>query len=119
MNEILGNVVICRRLGKSPEFKYSRNKQVPMCFLEVAENMENAGYKISSQGYTTGELNQAQPLFENLIWLTTEEAARFLRKSCHALRQMVYKGQIKARKFRGRLYFKKSELHELIDTSFY
>ena len=58
-------------------------------------------------------------LFENLIWLTTEEAAVFLRKSPHAIRQMIYKGKINARKFHGRLYFKKSELHELIDTSFF
>ena len=58
-------------------------------------------------------------LFDNLIWLTTEEAARFLRKSNHALRQMLYKGQISARKVHGRLYFKKSELHELVDTSFF
>jgi excisionase family DNA binding protein len=56
-------------------------------------------------------------LFNNLIWLTTEEAARFLRKSNHALRQMLYKDRISARKLHGRLYFKKSELHELIDTS--
>lgn len=56
-------------------------------------------------------------LFNNLIWLTTDEAAEFLRMSSHALRQVVYKGKVKARKFNGRLLFKKSELHELVDTS--
>lgn len=56
-------------------------------------------------------------LFLNLIWLTTEEAARYLRKTANALRVMVHRGQLRARKFRRRLYFKKSELDELLETS--
>ena len=54
-----------------------------------------------------------------LIWITTEEASEFLRKSSHAVRQMVYKGQITARKFHGKLYFNRLELNELIDSSHY
>lgn len=73
----------------------------------------------SGKDYTQGEHFNAHPLFENLIWLTTDDAARFLRKSTHALRQMTYKGLIRPRKFGGRLYFKKSELDQLLDTSFY
>lgn len=41
MNEQLGNIVIHGRLGKTPELKYSKNKNIPMCFLDVAENKEN------------------------------------------------------------------------------
>jgi single-strand DNA-binding protein len=41
MNEALENIVICGRLGKTPELKYSKNKQVPMCFLDVAENKQD------------------------------------------------------------------------------
>ena len=77
--------------------------------------MKNSDHKSNIHLYTDVVTNTA--LFDNLIWLTTEEAAEFLRKSKHALRQMLYKGKITARKFGGRLYFKKSELHELIDTS--
>jgi excisionase family DNA binding protein len=73
----------------------------------------------SKKEYTEGERLDAHLLFNNLIWLTTEEAARFLRKSSHALRQMIYKGKIHPRKFGGRLYFKRSELDQLIDTAFY
>lgn len=89
--------------------------------MEMKKSHPNA-YKESFSRYnapSTGALGPQVVLFDNLIWLTTEEAAEFLRKSCHALRQMLYKGKISARKFHGRLYFKKSELHELIDTSFY
>ena len=48
-------------------------------------------------------------LFDNLIWMTTEEAARYLRKSAKAIRIMIHKKILKARKFRRRLYFKKDE----------
>ena len=82
----------------------------------------NTGYNSNSSSYNKPvdqPDGRSTMLFDNLIWLTTEEAARFLRKSNHALRQMLYKGQISARKVHGRLYFKKSELHELVDTSFF
>lgn len=85
-------------------------------------NTQYTGYKATKASYTANAeetLEASATLFNNLIWLTTEEAAEFLRKSSHALRQMLYKGKISARKVHGRLYFKKSELHELIDTSFY
>ena len=83
--------------------------------------MENAGYNIRKNSYNgdVDSLNDSTSFFDNLIWLTTDDAARFLRKSTHALRQMTYKGKIRARKFGGRLYFKKSELDQLLDTSFY
>ena len=55
--------------------------------------------------------------FDNLVWLTTEEAAQYLRKSANAVRLLVYRGALRARKFRRRLYFKKDELCALIETS--
>ncbi|MFA5584237.1 MAG: helix-turn-helix domain-containing protein [Bacteriovoracaceae bacterium] len=73
----------------------------------------------SQKNYYKREHMNAPQFFENLIWLSTEEAARLLRRSSHALRQLVYKGKIRPRKFGGRLYFKRSELNELIETSFY
>jgi len=73
----------------------------------------------SKKEYVKEEQFDAHSFFNNLIWITTEEASEFLRKSTHAVRQMVYKGKIHARKFHGRLYFNKLELHELIDSSHY
>ena len=85
----------------------------------MTENFISDGCKQSMEVYSENEQKNAQMLFENLTWLTTDEAACFLRKTSHALRQMVYKGKICPRKFGGRLYFKKEELNNLIDTSFY
>ena len=63
------------------------------------------------------EVNHSDLLFEKLIWLTTEEAAFYLRKSANALRILVYRKLIRARKFRRRLYFRREELDTLIEAS--
>lgn len=85
----------------------------------MQNSVANAAYFHGGNQYIEGEQTSVCTIFDNLIWLTTEEAARFLRKSSHALRQMVYKGIIHPRKFHGRLYFKRSELHEQVDSSLF
>lgn len=55
--------------------------------------------------------------FERLVWLSSDEAARYLRKSPGALRVMVHRRQIFARHFRRRLFFKRRELDRLLETS--
>jgi len=55
--------------------------------------------------------------FDNLIWLTSEEAAFYIRKSVGALRTMVSRGQIKCKKWRRRLYFRKDDLDRLLENS--
>jgi len=56
-------------------------------------------------------------IINNLIWLTTEEAAKYLRKSANAIRIMVHKKILRTRKFRRRLYFKRDELDATIEAS--
>ena len=55
--------------------------------------------------------------FERQVWMSSEEAARYLRKTVGALRTAVCRGYIKARKWRRRLYFKKTELDRMLETS--
>lgn len=61
----------------------------------------------------------AEVLFDNLVWLNSDDAAKYLRKSVGALRVMVCRGYIRARKFRRRLYFKRTELDRLLEGSNY
>lgn len=61
--------------------------------------------------------HRASLLFENLIWLTTKEAAVYLRKSVNAIHLLVNRKQLRARKFNNRLYFKKKELDYVLETS--
>ena len=57
-------------------------------------------------------------LFDSrIVWMSSEEAARYLRKTVGALRTAVCRGYIKARKWRRRLYFRKSELDKMLETS--
>ena len=75
-------------------------------------------YKLQTTQYnSSAESNGSAMLFNNLKWMTTNEAAAYLRKSTNAIRTAVCRGHIQARKFRRRLYFKRSELDRLIETS--
>lgn len=62
------------------------------------------------------EINDDE-FFKNFIWMTTEDAARYLRKSADAIRHLVYRGDLKARKFKRRLYFRRDELDEVLDLA--
>jgi len=77
---------------------------------------------------TTSHINlnavsgKAHGFFENIVrkeseygdfWLTTPEAARFLKLSPNALRIAVHRGQVRAYKFGRRLRFRLSELSVL------
>ncbi|MAV92004.1 MAG: hypothetical protein CL676_11345 [Bdellovibrionaceae bacterium] len=78
---------------------------------------DNKSEKTDSNQNVRHEMCDSDLLFEKLEWLNSKEAALFLRKSIGALRVMVHRGQIRARKFHRRLYFKKCELNELLETS--
>ena len=57
-------------------------------------------------------------IFDNLVWLSSAEAAEYLRISANALRIAVSRGQLPARKWRRKLLFKKSDLEFLLERSF-
>ena len=61
-------------------------------------------------------------LFENLVWLSCVDLAVYLRKfrkdgtpSVEAIRQLVYRGKLKARKLGKGLLFKRSEIDRSIE----
>lgn len=81
--------------------------------------LNQASYKASTNGYNKSSSKMEGMIFDNLEWLTTAEAAFYLRKSTDAIRQMVCRGQLRARKFHRRLYFRKIELDQALDISFY
>ncbi len=62
---------------------------------------------------------QEDMVFDNLVWLNSVEAAKYLRKTANALRIAVNRGQLRCRKWRRRLYFKKTELDRLLENSFH
>ena len=62
-------------------------------------------------------LTKNKQLFEIQIWLTTDEAAQYLRVSPGALRVMVYRGLIKPYKLGRRSRFRREELDKLLESS--
>lgn len=62
--------------------------------------------------------------FDKADWLTTSEAAIYLRKfqkdgrpSTGAIYMMLQRGRLRPRKHCGRLYFNKRELYRAVDSS--
>lgn len=62
-------------------------------------------------------MNTTTLLFENLIWLNSNEAAQYLRVSPEALRVLVYRGVVKPYKLGRRNRFKREDLDKLIESS--
>jgi len=51
---------------------------------------------------------------ENVRWLTTSEAAQYLRVSISAIKTMIYRGQVRVHKLGRRNRFLRDELERLI-----
>lgn len=65
-----------------------------------------------------------EKFFDNLTWLSTKDAAVYLRKfrkngqpSDGAIRTAIWRGLLKARKWGRRLYIKRVELDRLLELS--
>ena len=73
-------------------------------------------YKLNEPEYNAVGENSLT-LFDNRIWLSTNEAAQYLGKSRNAIWILLCRGLLMKRKWRRRLYFKKTELDRLLETS--
>ena len=56
---------------------------------------------------------------DRLTWLDTREAGRYLRRTANAIRILSCKGILKPRKLGRRLYFRRTELDRVLETSVY
>lgn len=56
-------------------------------------------------------------LFENLKWITTKEAAQYLRVSVGQIRNMVWRGQLSSHRVNNRLRFLKSDIDKIVKPS--
>ena len=65
---------------------------------------------------TMSELSSSGTFFDKLVWLTSKEAAEYLRKSIGALRVHVHRGHIQVHKWHRRLYFKRVDLDRMLVT---
>jgi hypothetical protein len=61
----------------------------------------------------------SERLFDNKIYVRTNKAAEILERSVGQIRNMVWRGQLKAKKWQGRLYFDLEYLLSRIDGATY
>lgn len=54
--------------------------------------------------------------FDNLKWITVKETAIYLRRSYGAVKNLIYRGKIRVRKFCGRVYVNRIELDRQIEA---
>ncbi len=60
--------------------------------------------------------DEKTPSLESVKWLTSSEAAQYLRVSVSSLKMMVYRGQVRVRKLGRRNRFLREELDRLITS---
>lgn len=63
------------------------------------------------------ENQNSASFFEKLKWITTREAAEYLRLSVGQIRNMVWRGQITSYRLNNRLRFLKSDLDKIMKSS--
>ncbi|QDK42705.1 hypothetical protein DOM21_14850 [Bacteriovorax stolpii] len=78
----------------------------------------NHNYKSKTTEYNSpADSYESAEFFNNRIWLSTNEAAQYLGKTRNAIWILLCRGVLIKRKWRRRLYFKKTELDNLLETS--
>ena len=75
-----------------------------------SEQVNNSDLLFDNGTVPAAELNSAK-------WLTTSEAAAYMRTTPGEIRNKVYRGQLQPYKPFGRLLFKRIDLDRLIETS--
>lgn len=58
-------------------------------------------------------------LFNNKIWMNSDDASIYLGTTPGSIRNMVYRRQLPAKKLGNRLKFRKQDLDRFIDNSTY
>ena len=60
---------------------------------------------------------QSDSLFDKKIWMTIKDAARYLGRTTNAVYIAVYRGHLSKYKWNGKLYFRRSDLDRLLESS--
>lgn len=76
------------------------------------------GSDMNKSNMRTEENTSDATLFEKLKWLTSKEAAFLLRTSVGQIRNLVWRGRLKAYHFGTRLRFLRSDVENLLTPAF-
>ena len=65
----------------------------------------------------SGSLFSGELFFDKLKWMTSKEAAIYIRVSVGQLRNMVWRRQVHSYRLKGRLRFLRSDLDRIVEPS--
>lgn len=83
--------------------------------LDVNENENCENKNSNSQKFFENKIaRESKFSLVDVRWLTTSEAAQYLRVSISSLKTMIYRGQVRAHKLGRRNRFLRDELERLI-----
>lgn len=71
---------------------------------------------LTLEKFNMSDKTQQTMIFNNIKWMNSEEASAYLSTSLGSIRNMVYRGQLPAKKLGNRLRFKKIDLDRLLDS---
>ena len=100
------------KTGKKQETKSGIESKNRLELESIAsqKSVEKCGKKF----FENREAHQIAVSSESVRWLTSIEAAQFLRVSLSGLKTMIYRGQVRAHKLGRRNRFLREELERLI-----
>jgi excisionase family DNA binding protein len=70
------------------------------------------------QAINTDDKFSENLLFNKLKWMNSQEASAYLNTSVGSIRNMVYRGQLPAKKLGNRLRFKMNDLDFILNNSY-
>jgi excisionase family DNA binding protein len=83
--------------------------------IAFASEMALSGGPLFDKGMGNATADSLEPV----RWLTTSEAARYLRVSISSIKTMIYRGQVRVHKLGRRNRFLRDELERLITAPLY
>jgi excisionase family DNA binding protein len=83
--------------------------------LDLRKELLGRDVKSGSEMFFENQLaREPKSSLENVRWLTTNEAAQYLRLSISSIKTMIYRGQVRVHKLGRRNRFLREELERLI-----
>ena len=90
-------------------------QEVRKIVLEVVRVMKHlSGDNQSQAGHSVDNTE-----LDRLTWMNAREAGRYLRRTANAIRIMASRGILTPRKLGRRLYFRRTDLDRVLETSVY
>jgi len=113
----MNNNIFNEELGERRREGISRRETNFGVDLENNPNENSKRFSSSDSLFGNKIVRDPNAFLEPVRWLTSKEAAQYLRVSISSLKTMIYRGQVRAHKLGRRNRFLREELERLITSN--